>query len=867
MATEKLTAPELRRHVILVDADVEPLRKVVAPLRDEYEFHLTISATDALALLHRHRIAAIVAAQKLFSSTGLELLAAARQRSPDTTRILVADSSDRKTLEESGADAGLFQVLQRPWTTNQLKESLHAAVRAAHMRTEDTGEVEHVVMETAEERPPPTEAAEVPITVLTTDAQLFEAISSAVQGRHEAFLATRLEDAAELATGGRCPVLITDQALARPALERITRHLHTYESALVTIAVGSREQGNALMGLLSTGQIHRFLLKPVTPGLARLAIDSACRQHLALKTHPRTDPLPLPHKHEAAPAPDHTVRRDPSQRQEPVKRREPPPPPPEQPTWAAPPARHPPPVEPPPEGPAFELVRDDRPASLPTAGFRPQRPIMQRELFGKRNLAILGAALVVGGALAWWFLRGPPVDPNIAVIQENLASATKAVAAGEIVAPPERSAVHFYNVVLQAEPQNATANKALDDIAERFIEQAETLIVEGRLDDAETALAGVKVARPQHRRLRFLDTQLRKEKQDRLVLRARESAGAGDLRSAQQLLEEAAKVSPGTPGDSAEVNAARVTLAERERSQTVTRMLETARQRVTQGRLVTPENDSAKFHLRSAQRLDPDNIAVQQGLRDLATRAATEAQRAIDRNQLENASTWIAEAASLGVPAAELTVLRTSLETATRENPKNELLALVLRRTQENRLLEPANDNAKHYLLRLRQMDAQFPGLPRAVDTLGARLVANAQLAISQRNFDLAANLLAEAEGIGYGGSDVVAAQTTLANARTPATSSPRIPQEVLPRRTRYVAPVYPRTALERGIEGWVDVGYTVNTQGLVSEVNVLAASRRGLFDNAALTAVRQWQYEARPQLDATFTQRMRMRVEFKLTD
>jgi protein TonB len=866
MATEKLNAPALRRHVILVDADVEPLRKAVAPLRDEYEFHLTISASDALALLQRHPVAAIVAAQKLFSSTGLELLAAARQRSPHTTRILVAESSDRRMLEESSADAGLFQVLQRPWSTDQLKDSLHAAVRAADVRTADTGEVEHVVMETPEERPPPTEAAEVPITVLTTDAQLFEAISSAVQGRHEAFLATGLEDAAELATSGRCPVLITDQALARPALERITRHLHTYESALVTIAVGTREQGNALMGLLSTGQIHRFLLKPVTPGLARLAIDSACRQHLALKTHPRTDPLPmpLPHEHEAVP-PDLTVRRDPPARQ---RVREVPSPPVEPANRAVPPPRDVPPVAPPADGPAFELARDDRTGTLPTAGFRPHRPIARSEILGGRNLAILAAAvLLIGGAITWWFLREPPVDPSIAAVQENLELAAKAVAAGEIVAPPERSAVHFYQEALRADPRNATADKALDDIAERFIEQAETSIVEGRLDDAEGALAGVRAARPDHRRLRFLDTQLRKEKQDRLVLRARESAGAGDLRSAQQLLEEAARVSPGTPTDSAEVNAARATLAERERLQTVTRMLEAARQRVTQGRLVSPENDSAKFHLRAAQRLDPDNIAVQQGLRDLGTRTAVEAQRAIDRNQLDNARTWIEEAAGLGVPAAELAALRASLETAVRENPKNELLALVMRRTQENRLLEPANDSARTYLLRLRQMDPQYPGLQRGIDALGARLVANAQLAISQRNFDLAESLLTEAEGLGYGGTDVAAARTLLTNARTPTTSSPRIPEEVLPRRTKYVAPVYPRTALERGIEGWVDVSFSVNTQGAVSDVTVVGASRRRVFDDAAVAAVREWQYEARPNLDPNFTRRMRMRVEFKLED
>ena len=43
------------------------------------------------------------------------------------------------------------------------------------------------------------------------------------------------------------------------------------------------------MGLLSAGTIHRFLLKPVTPGLARLALESATRQHASAKAHRRAE--------------------------------------------------------------------------------------------------------------------------------------------------------------------------------------------------------------------------------------------------------------------------------------------------------------------------------------------------------------------------------------------------------------------------------------------------------------------------------------------------------------------------------------------------------------------------------------------------
>lgn len=863
MATEsaKAAVGTARQQVVLVDHDLEASKVLVAPLRGEFDFHLTISASDALAFLERHAVAAIVAGQKLFSATGLEVLIEARKRSPRTTRILLADASDRRAVEQSSEHAGLFQILKRPCTAQQLKEALQVAAWSSNVQSEDSGEVEHVVLETPGERPPSSDLAGVPVTVLTTDADLYEAIRSAVDGRHDAFLATRLEDAAEFAATGRCPVLITDQALAQPALERIARHLHTHESALVTIAVGTREQGNALIGLLSTGVIHRFLLKPVTPGLARLAIDSAARQHLSIKAHPRTDPLPQ------RPAP----RTDPHPK-----------------ATTATPAIHPDAAS---DGPfAQQMPRTDESAPLRDEGTSPDAPEESRFELGATTLGrpavsstrdfgatidwrrfmpavLIGAAAVtaVAAGIFWWLQqRAPEVDPRLAAIATKLSAAEDALEAGRLVEPADQSAAHFYAEVLALDPDNARAQAGLDGIATWFIEQAEGLMVTGRLEEAAAALENVRRARPDHRRLRFLDTQLRKEQQDRLVLQARESTTAGDLRQAQELLKEAAKV---VPSESTAVDAAQAAIDARERLQVVGRSLDTARQRLAQGQLVSPENDSAKFHLRAAQRADPASVAVQQGLRDLGARVVAAADQAIERNQLDTARTWLLEAQDLGVPPADLEALRRRFDTAQQNRAKNDLLQLVLRRTEENRLLEPAQDSAKLYLQRLAQADPGFPGLQRGIAALGERLVANARLAISQRQFDLAANLLEEARGIGFIGPELGAADAALRTARTPVSVAPRIPQPVAPKRVTYVAPEYPRQALQDGVEGWVDVSFAVNAAGDVVDARVDRASRRNVFDRSALTAVRQWKFEAREVDNPDFTQRVTMRVEFRLKE
>ena len=63
------------------------------------------------------------------------------------------------------------------------------------------------------------------------------------------------------------------------------------------------------------------------------------------------------------------------------------------------------------------------------------------------------------------------------------------------------------------------------------------------------------------------------------------------------------------------------------------------------------------------------------------------------------------------------------------------------------------------------------------------------------------------------------------------------------PRKMEDVAPIYPRSSLEKGDEGVVTVEMDVNTAGAVTNVRVLRSSCSRLTD-AALAAVRQWRFE-----------------------
>lgn len=57
--------------------------------------------------------------------------------------------------------------------------------------------------------------------------------------------------------------------------------------------------------------------------------------------------------------------------------------------------------------------------------------------------------------------------------------------------------------------------------------------------------------------------------------------------------------------------------------------------------------------------------------------------------------------------------------------------------------------------------------------------------------------------------------------------------------------PAYPAAARADGVEGFVVVGYDVTRDGRVTNARVLRAEPAGVFDDAALSAVRSWVFNA----------------------
>lgn len=80
------------------------------------------------------------------------------------------------------------------------------------------------------------------------------------------------------------------------------------------------------------------------------------------------------------------------------------------------------------------------------------------------------------------------------------------------------------------------------------------------------------------------------------------------------------------------------------------------------------------------------------------------------------------------------------------------------------------------------------------------------------------------------------------------------------------VDPNYPPRAKQQGIEGFVDLRFTITPVGTVSDVEVIRAKPPSIFDREAVRAVRKWRYNPKVENGTPVSRpNQTVRLEFEL--
>ena len=264
-----------------------------------------------------------------------------------------------------------------------------------------------------------------------------------------------------------------------------------------------------------------------------------------------------------------------------------------------------------------------------------------------------------------------------------------------------------------------------------------------------------------------------------------------------------------------------------------------------------PARSGAFDYYNTVLALDPANATAHHGIDQIADRFAAQAGMAIARGQVAAAIVALDSIRRVRPEHRQLRELERQLDAA------QEKLAAVVPEHVELAPQPPPKAARPAAISSAAQqnVDAQA----RAVSEAAAALKRDQQeLANAQRQF--AAKLeAAEAQLAATARKEVVEAPPIAAPAAAPAMPTPRL--------ARMVQPEYPYEAQRSGAQGWVNVSLSVTPAGNVIDPRVEQSSNGTLFNRAALTAVRKWRYEPFASADPLASQRLMVRVEFRMQE
>ena len=463
-----------------------------------------------------------------------------------------------------------------------------------------------------------------------------------------------------------------------------------------------------------------------------------------------------------------------------------------------------------------------------------------------RNTLVVGALAIVGViSVATYMDMRPQQDANVA--KDPAATYRQASSPDTSSAPPTR-----------VQPPIGS-----DPRIEPLIERAEQALVSNRLDDAERLVSQARAIEPENFRVVFLTAQIKRERERAAPTTTRSAAVSGNNNRAPGVLNDATR----SAGCSASVNESRQDLTQQLNAR-ATNLLALAEERIREGSLVEPAQDNARFYIESAAAIAPDNPEVRAAENDLASRLLARGRSSLAAGNQEDGERWLAAASDAGAAADDITNLRRDIA-RTRINAKADTMArlsqLFNQRLNQGRLME-TSDSARFYLTQLEQSDSSHPSTRLARVSLSGRLLEEARQATRRGDLVTAQSFVANARRLGANSVNAAAIEREIAAARdnTGRSADGTISAGRL-ERIRYVPPDYPMEARQRGLSGNVELIFTVNSDGKVSDVSVENSTPPQIFDAAAIEAVRKWRYRPYERDGRAVDQRVKLNLRFAM--
>src|SRR5512135_354440 len=245
-----------RPTLLFVDDEERILRSLRLLFAAKYRVLVTTSGHEALEILKREKVHALISDQRMPVMAGVDLLRHAREIAPNTMRLLLTGYSDIEAIIGSINDGEVFRYISKPWNTDDIRSIVGEAADIALSLDQPT-------VAAAQRR-----GSEALSLLLIDDSpetasELKGLIEESFPGTFALEWATSLGEAMAVLEQKNVSIVVSEVQVGDEDMTPFLKTLKRFKPHVVTIVLTSFKDSSLLVGLINQGQVHRFLPKPM----------------------------------------------------------------------------------------------------------------------------------------------------------------------------------------------------------------------------------------------------------------------------------------------------------------------------------------------------------------------------------------------------------------------------------------------------------------------------------------------------------------------------------------------------------------------------------------------------------------------------
>lgn len=263
-------------RLLVVDDEERILTALKSMFRQRYQVYCTTDGLEALDLIKKHQIHAIISDQRMPAMLGVELLRQSREISPRSVRILLTGYSDLAAIVGSINDGEIYRFISKPWD-NQALQTIVAEALTIGLELADTK----------------TDIADLPanmpagVLVIEKEEDIFRVARELLGGLCPVIYAADAEMALQIMQTREIAVVIADVGHGQEQLTAMLKLLKQDHPQILTIVAIKMADSELVIDLINQAQVFRIMNKPINVGMLKVHLHASLQRYLTFKQTPK----------------------------------------------------------------------------------------------------------------------------------------------------------------------------------------------------------------------------------------------------------------------------------------------------------------------------------------------------------------------------------------------------------------------------------------------------------------------------------------------------------------------------------------------------------------------------------------------------